>query len=250
MTRWLDHRIARWLPWLPCSPGSLCASFNNVDHLCQQCGTTVEDGRPFCPQCRAPQIHVHVETADALVGEDFGPVGDFSPETAADSSAESPPRRSYESGETMDRRIAGRAALKAGVAGILIGMIPLLGVVLTGALAVYFYRRESKLRLPAALAARLGAAAAVVPFGISAFLFVIRIFVFHGQPEYIKALTQLAQGMGINAADPDFQAGIHNLFTPAWLVMIFLFGMLITVVLGLVGGALASLLQRSGNTRG
>jgi len=150
----------------------------------------------------------------------------------------------------MDRRIAGRAALKAGVAGILIGMIPLLGVVLTGALAVYFYRRESKLTLPAALAARLGAAAAVVTFGISAFLLVIRIFVFHGQPEYIKSLTQIAQGMGINAADPDFQAGIHNLFTPVGLVMTFFFWMLITVVLGLAGGALASLLQRSGNTRG
>jgi hypothetical protein len=136
------------------------------------------------------------------------------------------------------------------VLGIFVGMIPLLGVVLTGALAVYFYRRESKLVLPAALGARLGAAAAIVTFGISALLLMVRIFVFQGQQEYIKSLMQIAQGMGINAADPDFQTGIHNLFTPVGLVMTLFFWMLITVVLGLMGGALASLLQRTGNTRG
>jgi hypothetical protein len=35
-----------------------------VDHSCQQCGVTIEDGRPFCPQCRAPQIHVQVAVAE------------------------------------------------------------------------------------------------------------------------------------------------------------------------------------------
>ena len=59
-------------------------------------------------------------------------------------------------GSAMNRRIAVRAALKAGVLGVFIGMIPLLGIVLTGALAVYFYRRESKFVLPVALGARLG----------------------------------------------------------------------------------------------
>src|SRR5271170_3368495 len=49
----------------PCSPGSLCASFNDVEHSCRQCGAQVEDGRPFCPQCRAPQIHVQIAVADA-----------------------------------------------------------------------------------------------------------------------------------------------------------------------------------------
>jgi hypothetical protein len=220
-----------------------------VEHLCQQCGTTVEDGRPFCPQCRAPQIHVHVAASDAAAGEDFRPVDD-SPSEAAESSGEQAPRHSYESVSMIDRRIAGQAAVKAGVLGIFIGMIPLLGIVLTGALAVYFYRREARVVLPAALGARLGAAATIVTFAISAFLLVIRIFVFHGQQEYIKSLMQIAQGMGINAADPDFQAGIHNLFTPVGMVMTFFFWMLITVVLGFVGGALASLLQRPDKTRG
>ncbi len=192
---------------------------------------------------------MHVEAADAGAGEDFRPVEEFPSETSGESSGEWSPRPSYESGSTMDRSVAGRAALKAGVLGIFIGMIPLLGVVLTGALAVYFYRRESKLVLPAALGARLGAAAAIVTFGISALLLMVRIFVFHAQQEYIDSLTQIAHTIGVNAADPDFQNGIHNLFTPAGLVMTFFFWMLITVVLGVVGGALASLLQRGRDTR-
>ncbi len=152
-------------------------------------------------------------------------------------------------GSAMDRGIAVRAALKAGVLGVFIGMIPLLGIVLTGALAVYFYRRESRFVLPAALAARLGGAAGVVAFAINALLIAIRIFVFHAQQEYIDLLTRFAHTVGANAADPDFQATIHNLFTPSGLAITFLFGMIFTVALASVGGALASLFMRPRNTR-
>jgi preprotein translocase subunit SecY len=109
-----------------------------------------------------------------------------------------------------------RAALKAGVLGVFIGMIPFLGIVLTGALAVYFYRRESRIVLPARLGARLGGAAGIVVFAINA-LFTIPIIVFHAQQECIDSIVKVAQRYGINTADPEFQASIHNLFTPrAW----------------------------------
>jgi len=146
---------------------------------------------------------------------------------------------------TMNRKIAIRAAIKAGVLGVFIGMIPLLGIVLTGALAVYFYRRESRLVLSAALGSRLGGAAGVVAFAINALLLTIRILVFHAQQEYIDFLTRFAHTVGANAADPDFQAGIHSLLTPSGLAITFLFGMIIVLVLASAGGALASLLLRS-----
>jgi len=152
-------------------------------------------------------------------------------------------------GSAMNRGIAVRAALKAGVLGVFIGMIPLLGIVLTGAMAVYFYRRESRFVLPAALGARLGGAAGVVAFAINALLITIRIFVFHAQQEYIDLLTRFAHTVGANAADPDFQATIHSLFTPSGLAITFLFGMIFTVALSSVGGALASLFMRPRNTR-
>jgi hypothetical protein len=133
--------------------GSLCASFKDVEHPCQQCGATVEDGRPFCPQCRAPQIHVQVAMPDAEVAASLNPAAD---ELAAEIPQSGHFDRPTLSGSTMDRSIAVRAALKAGVLGVFIGIIPFLGIALTGALAVFFYRRKSGSTLPAALGARLG----------------------------------------------------------------------------------------------
>ena len=159
-------------------------------------------------------------------------------------------RPSMMTGSAMNRGIAVRAALKAGVLGVFIGMIPLLGIVLTGALAVYFYRRESKFVLPVALGARLGGAAAVVAFAINALLITIRIFVFHAQQEYVDLLTRFAHTVGANAADPDFQAGIHSMFTPSGLAFTFFFGMILTVVLASIGGALASRFMRPRDPRG
>jgi hypothetical protein len=150
----------------------------------------------------------------------------------------------------MDRRGAVRAALKAGVLGVFVGMIPLLGMVLTGALAVFFYRRENRVSPPTALGSRLGGAAGVVAFAINALLITIRIFVFHAQQEYTDAILNIAQRFGANAADPDIQASIHNLFTPSGLAITFFFGMIFTVVLASVGGALAALLNRTRSTRG
>jgi hypothetical protein len=143
----------------------------------------------------------------------------------------------------MDRGKAVRAALKAGVLGVFIGMIPLLGMVLTGALAVFFYRRENRVSPPIAHGSRLGGAAGVVAFAINALMITIRIFIFHAQQEYI------VQKFGANAADPDIQTSIHNLFTPAGLAMTFFVGMIFTLALASVGGALASLLLRPRNTR-
>jgi hypothetical protein len=149
----------------------------------------------------------------------------------------------------MDRGIAVRAALKAGVLGVFIGMIPLLGMVLTGALAVFFYRRENRVSPPAALGSRLGGAAGVVAFAINALMVTIRIFIFHAQQEYTDAILKIAQKFGANAADPDIQASIHNLFTPSGLVITFFFGMIFTVVLASIGGALTSRILRPRNTR-
>jgi len=233
---------------LPCSPGSLCASFKEVEHPCQQCGTTVEDGRPFCPQCRAPQIHVQMAIPDAEIADVLNPApGELSPDLPVETRlASSPPQRI--AAGTLDKGIAVRAALKAGVLGVFVGMIPFLGIVLTGALGVFFYRRESGFPIPAALGSRLGGAAGMVAFAINALLITIRIFGFHAQQEYADAILTVAQRFGTNAADPGIQAGIRNLFTPSGLAVTFFFGMIVTLVLASVGGALAALFTRPRTT--
>jgi hypothetical protein len=147
----------------------------------------------------------------------------------------------------LDKRSAVRAALKAGALGVFIGVLPFIGIILTGYLAVYFYRRDRGLVPVAALSSRVGGAAGVVAFAINSILMTVRIFVFHAQQEYINFLTQIASKMGADPADPNIQAGIRNLFTPAGLAASLFFWMLIAVALASIGGALASFFLRTRN---
>jgi len=151
----------------------------------------------------------------------------------------------------MDSRIAARAALKAGVLGFFIGMlIPFLAIVAAGALAVFFYRRESGLVLPPAAGSRLGGAAGVVAIGIQSIFFAIWIFVFHRQQEYIDSVTRFVHSVGADASIPEIQASVRSLFTPVGLVITLFFVMIVALVLASMGGALASLFLRPRNPRG
>ncbi len=220
--------------------GLFCASFTSVDHSCEKCGAAVEDGRPFCPQCRAPQIHVQAAVPiGETVGE--GPSGEAFARIPQNTNLEHPLALQQ---SLLDRGAATRAAVKAGVLGFFVGMIPLLGIVLTGSLAVYFYRREKGLAPAPGIGSRLGGAAGVVSFGINTLLITVRLLVFHAQREYIDTMLKLAQAVGYNPADPEIQAAVRNLFTPSGLVLTFFFGMLFTVALAALGGALAALVLR------
>ncbi len=150
----------------------------------------------------------------------------------------------------MDRGIAVRAALKAGVLGAFMAVfIPLPGIVLAGTMAVFFYRRQNGFGLPIALGLRLGGAAGVVAFAIYSVFVTSLIFVTHSQQKYLDGVMTMARRFGANPADPDLQASLHNLFTPAGLAITFFFGMIFAVVLASAGGALASLFLRSRNPR-
>lgn len=212
-----------------------------VDHPCEKCGAAVEDGRPFCPQCRAPQIHVQIAmpdggtapTADTVDAATLPAVDvpDFLVRTAT--------RHSL-----LDRGIAIRSSLKAGAVGVFLGLIPLLGVALTGALAVYFYRRESGSVPPPRVGSRLGAAAGLVSFTANALFTLVRIFAFHAHQQYVEEIAKIPQMMGYNPADPDVQTTIHMLTSPAGIAMSLLLGMIFAALLAAVGGALGAVVFR------
>lgn len=144
----------------------------------------------------------------------------------------------------LDRRIAVRAAIQAGLLGLVISIIPFLGIVLTGALAVVLYRRAGGLFLSAGAASRLGAAAGTVSFAISSFIMVVRIVVFHAQQEYQDVMIKVAQAFGLDPKGPDVQEMIHMLMTPTGLVLTLLFSFIIGVALAAIGGAVAASVAR------
>ena len=152
---------------------------------------------------------------------------------------------------SMDRAVATRAALQAGVLGFFLGMlIPFLAIAVAGALAVFFYRRKSGLVLPPAFGSRLGGAAGVVAIAIQSIFFTVSIFVFHRQKEYIDSVTRFVHSVGGDASVPDIEASIRSMFTPAGLALTLFFAMIVGLVLASMGGALASVFLRPRNPRG
>lgn len=206
-----------------------------MEHSCAKCGSPVEDGRPFCPQCRAPQVRVLIEppTSEFSTGSTDGV---SNPEVSLTSPT-------VGSGG-LDRRIAVRAAIQAGLLGLLISMLPFLGIVLTGALAVVLYRRAGGSTLSAGAASRVGAAAGTVSFAISAFFMVVRIVVFHAQQEYQDVMMKVAQTFGLDPKGPDVQEMIHMMVTPMGLALTLFFSFVIGVALAAIGGALAAIVVR------
>jgi hypothetical protein len=184
---------------------------------------------------------VQVAIPDAEVAAGLNPAPD-------ELAGEIPPSGHFDrptlSGSALDRSIAVRAALKAGVLGVFIGAIPFVGIVLTGALAVFFYRRKSGSTLPAALGARLGGAAGMVVFAIGA-LFTVAIIVLHAQQQCIDLMMTTLQKFGANTSDPEVQANFRDLFTPSGQAVSFF----VAVVFASVGGALASLFLRPRDPR-
>jgi len=203
-----------------------------VDHSCEKCGSPVPDGRPFCPQCYAPQVRVAIAAPE--------PAEDIS--SRAIEVAETTPVESVPPWQPSvdERRVARASVIKAGILGVLLGMIPLLGSVLTGVIAVWFYRRSGGPARGAKLGARVGALAAGLAFTISGMLTVVQVFVLHAQQQSEEAMIKLLEALGANPADPDVQASLHRLFTPEGMVISIVIGLAVAVVLGAFGGAVAA----------
>ena len=179
--------------------------------------------------------------SDVFQGRNF----DHPDSLAGRAATGTPTAEGQESESALDSGIALRAALKAGLLGVIIGIIPFLGILLTGALAVVFYRRKKRSDVPAALGARLGGGAGFVVFAVNA-LFTIPIIVFHAQQQCVDSVVQVAQKYGIDTAAPQFQASIRSIFTASGLVTFLIFA----VALASFGGVLAATLFRSGSSRG
>jgi ABC-type antimicrobial peptide transport system permease subunit len=135
--------------------------------------------------------------------------------------------------------VATRSALKAGAIGIFLGTIPLVGILLTGWLAVYFYKRQKGAAPRTTRGAQLGGAAGVVVSAINA-VFTIAIIVSHAQQQCVDKFVEVAQKLGINTQTPEFQASMSGLFTPSGIVSSFV----VALVLASIGGAMAAILLR------
>jgi hypothetical protein len=196
-----------------------------VDHACHQCGAAVEDGRPFCPHCRAPQVRVIVAAPPATVT------------LAADPQTTDDPldRLTYHSSAATGLF---RIALQAGLLGIIANIIPFgIGNVLTGILAGLLYHRAAGQTLPTATAARLGAAAGAVASAIY-WLLATATMIFSHSEDQIRDMVIAAVTRRADASSSDLQSILQMLHTPEGFATILVFGVIFVVILSVVFAAI------------
>jgi hypothetical protein len=212
-----------------------------MDHLCYRCGQSVEDGRPFCPQCGAPQIRVAVpELAPVAAGvpsaDIFASDSALAPDTLNTSLS---PAIVWPSA----LRTSAIAALIAAMIMSLGLMVPLLAVLGAGFLAVSFYHRKNPAwNVNARSGARLGAVSGILFFGMAAVFETIAVAVFHSGGQIRQKMLEALQQAASRSNDPQVQATLDRLKTPEGIALMLVFGLIMLFVVSVAAGGLAGAL--------
>lgn len=221
-----------------------------MEQSCYKCGQLVEEGRPFCPHCAAPQIRV-------LIPE---PVAAAAPYAEADAIPQSP--RSLPSSQTVPVLALPMSwsdafkpcALAALVATVLmgLGLHPFVAMLSVGFLAVVFYRQHrSGIDIKPANGARLGAISGLLWFAMSAALEATVVLVLHKGPEVQKGLRDVIAQAATRTSDPQAIAMFDWFKTAQGLQVLMICGIVFSfiaaIVLGAVGGALGGTIFRRRN---
>ena len=206
-----------------------------MDQPCYKCGQVVEEGRVFCPHCRAPQIRVIVAEPVAAV-----PVA-----TGAQARLTSSETVPLIAGPMRWDQAAQPCAVAALIAAL--GMVFNLNLVIAaigaGFLAVALYRRRNPgIAIHARTGARLGAICGLFCFGMTAILGALRVAILHEGGKIRATLLDAIQQASARSPDPQSQPALDFLRSPDGLllmiVVLLIFGLIMFVLLGMLGGAL------------
>jgi hypothetical protein len=213
-----------------------------MDHPCHKCGHSIEDGKPFCPDCGAPQIRVAISEVSADAA------------TAADRAVPALPQ-DMEAGPLgipaaflplswpHSLRSCALAAAVAAVP-IFFGLNPFLAALGAGFLAVVFFRRGLGAVTSAGSGARLGALSGLLLFGVSTVLQILAVALLHKGAEVRSEMMEKIQQAAARYPGPEVQPFLDFVRSPngfaIMMVASVIFGFVAFVVLGGCGGALAA----------
>ena len=211
-----------------------------MDHSCYKCGQSIEDGKPFCLQCGAPQIRVTIPEAEPIFAGD-GAVPARDVEVAV---LPGIPVHSLPGTWSHDVKAC---ALAAAIAVLLtfLGLNPFVAAVGGGLLAVVFSRnRASGIVIRPATGARLGAITGLFLFGMSTVLETFAVAVLHKGAEVRSEMMDKIQQTAARYPGPQVAPFLEFVKSPSgfafMMVASVIFGLLAFVVLGSLGGALGA----------
>jgi hypothetical protein len=214
-----------------------------MDHPCHKCGHNIEDGKPFCSQCGAPQIRVampEVATDITSVNNGVAPVLDR--EMVANFST-IPIAALPGSGAYPMQPCALAAAVAFGLT--LLGLNPFVAALVTGLLAVAFFRRRRPgIVIRSGAGARLGVLSGSVLFGMLAILKTVAVVVLHKGEEIRSQMLDTAQQAAARHPGPEAQQFLDFVKTPGGFAFMMvgsvIVGLIAFVILSSSGGALAA----------
>jgi hypothetical protein len=211
-----------------------------MSETCYKCGQTVEQGIPFCPECRAPQIRVVLpdlpSSSDSARASSETSLAEFSDTNASADASFSAPSGMIRWAQGLPS--AAMAGLAAGLGMTLVGLFGI-WMMAGGFLSVLIYRRRTRgsLLRPRA-GARLGAVSGILGFALFSMITVPTGF-------FRAMMTEMVTKYG-QRSDPEVRAlsesWLEILKTPTgvavWLICLFFLMLIASAIGGALGGAL------------
>jgi hypothetical protein len=224
-----------------------------MDHPCYQCGQTIEDGKPFCLHCGAPQIRVTMPEPlpSSVAGSVSGRDAAFSLGPTAMDPPAIPSFRAPVLSTSVDWRrafwLCAAAALVAVVGTSLRLIGPLIAILASGCLAVILYYRRPGPVASALTGARIGAVTGLLYSGVLGLFFAIFVVILQAGGELRQQLLESLQQFASRSNDPNVQATFDLLKTQEGLnklivgtVGLFLISIVASSLAGAVTGAILS----------
>jgi hypothetical protein len=212
-----------------------------MEHSCHKCGYGIEDGKPFCSQCGAPQIRVALPEPPTLMMAGDGAAGGEAEVTAV-----LPAVAANSLPESRSRDIK-PCTLAAAIALLLtfLGLNPFVAALGAGLLAVVFSRRRIQgLVIRPVAGAKLGAVTGMLLFGMSTIFETLAVAVLHRGAELRNQMMDKIQQAAARYPGPEVQPFLEFVRSPRgfafMMVASVIFGLLAFIALGSLGGALGA----------
>lgn len=209
-----------------------------MEYPCYKCGHIVEEGKPFCPQCGAPQIRVAVSEPSGSAS------GNPSISSApVDLPAVSNPQYTAASPDSLEWSRALKSCAIAALISVVVMCLrlifPLVAMLGAGVLSTVFYiRRNPAWRVNARSGAKLGAVTGLIIAGVCGFFLAITVAILQSSAlrnEMLDALQQVAS----RSNDAQVQAALELLKQPEGLGAKLIVGMVSFLVISVGVSSLA-----------
>ena len=212
-----------------------------MEQPCYKCGQVLEEGRPFCPHCGAPQIRVLV--AEPAPAGAFGEGAASAALPAALPASETVPVLAVSGSWSQALKPCALAAIVTTLL-MFLGLHPLVAMFSAGFLAVVFSRqRRAGGSINAASGGKLGALGGFFCFALLAVLVAVASMVPELRTKFREGIIENAdKWAAAHGGDAQVQAALDQMKTPEGFMMMMILGgillLVCSIVLGALGGAL------------